>query len=74
MKEIAPGIAVDSGVQFGKPVIAGTRVPVEVVVGAIAGGMTIEEVVEEYRLTRENVLAALRYASKVVAEETVMAR
>lgn len=74
MKEIFPRITVDPGVQFGKPVIAGTRVPVEIIVGNIAAGMAIEEVMEEYRLTRDDVLAALRYASKVVAEETVMAR
>lgn len=74
MKEIFPRITVDPGVQFGKPVIAGTRVPVEVIVGNIAAGMAIEEVMGEYRLTRDDVLAALRYASKVVAEETVMAR
>lgn len=74
MKEIFPRITVDPAVQFGKPVIVGTRVPVEVIVGNIAGGMTVEEVMEEYRLTREDVLAALGYAFKVVAEETVMAR
>lgn len=74
MKEIFPRITVDPGVQFGKPVIVGTRVPVEVIMGNIAAGMAVEEVMEEYRLTREDVLAALRYASKVVAEETVMTR
>lgn len=59
MREIFPRITVDPGVQFGKPVIAGTRVSVEVVVGNIAAGMAIEEVMEEYRLTREDVLAAI---------------
>jgi uncharacterized protein (DUF433 family) len=62
MKEITPHITVDPKVRFGKPVIKGTRVPVQVVVGKIAGGMTIDEVCEQYDLTREDVLAALRYA------------
>lgn len=74
MKELFPHIAVDPGVQFGKPVIAGTRVPVEVVVGHIAAGGTVEEAMKEYRLTREQVLATLKYASKIVAEEAIMVR
>ena len=39
MKEIAPGIIVDREVRFGKPVIKGTRVPVDLVIGKLAGGM-----------------------------------
>ena len=37
MKEIAPRIVVDEQVRFGKPVIEGTRVPVDLVVGKLAG-------------------------------------
>ncbi len=74
MKELFPDITVDAGVQFGKPIIQGTRVPVAVVVGHIAAGDQIEEVMKEYRLTKKQVLAALKYASKIVAEETVMVR
>jgi len=57
--EIAPRITVDEKVRFGKPVIAGTRVPVDLIVGKLAGGMTVEQVMEEYALVREDVLAAL---------------
>ena len=74
MKEIFPNINVDADIQFGKPVIAGTRVPVDIIVGHIAAGMSVAEVMKEYRLKREDVLAALQYASKVVSEELVMAR
>ena len=73
MTEIAPRIVVDERVRFGKPVIEGTRVPVDVVVGKVAAGMTVEEVSREYGLTREDVLAALSYAAKTVAEEQVRA-
>ena len=69
MKEFFPHIAVDPLVRFGKPVIAGTRVPVDLVVGKIAGGMTTEAVMAEYDLTREQVLGVLQYAAKLVAEE-----
>ena len=64
MTEIAPRITVDEKVRFGKPVIAGTRVPVDLVVGKLAGGMTVGQVMEEYQLLREDVLAALSYAAR----------
>ncbi|HSB05459.1 MAG TPA: DUF433 domain-containing protein [Thermodesulfobacteriota bacterium] len=41
-----------------------TRVPVEFVVGKLAGGMTVEEVRNEYDLKREDILNALSYAAK----------
>jgi uncharacterized protein (DUF433 family) len=62
-------ITVQPNVRFGKPVIAGTRVPVDLVVGKIAGGMDMAEVMQEYYLTHEQVQAALRYAARLVAEE-----
>lgn len=72
MKELFPQIAVDPAVQFGKPVISGTRVPVEIIIGHIAAGDTLEKVMKEYDLTRGQILAALKYASKIVADETVI--
>ena len=72
MKEIFTRITADPAIQFGKPLIAGTRVPVDVVVGHIAAGDTVEEVMKEYQLEREDVQAALKYASKIVGEETLI--
>ena len=43
------------------------------VVGKLAGGMSVEEVLKEYALTREDVLAALAYAARVVADEQIRA-
>ena len=71
MKEIAPGIVVDRQVRFGKPVIKGTRVPVDLVIGKMAGGMTIEEVMKEYDLKREAILNALSYAATLMKEEEI---
>ena len=62
--EIAPRIVVDEKVRFGVPVIKSTRVPVELVLGKLAGGMIFEEIMREYELEREDVLAALTYASR----------
>ncbi|HLA80650.1 MAG TPA: DUF433 domain-containing protein [Thermoleophilia bacterium] len=69
--QLAPRIVVDPAIRFGKPVIEGTRVPVELVVAKLAGGMTVEEVAEEYELTPEDVRAALGYAARVLADEEV---
>ena len=62
--EIAPGIEVNEKPRFGKPVIKGTRVPVDLILGKLAGGMTYEEVMAEYDITKEDILSALRYASR----------
>jgi uncharacterized protein (DUF433 family) len=69
MKQIAPRIVVDARIHFGKPVIRGTRVPVTLVVGKLAAGMTTEQVMGEYGLTKRDVLAALQYAAKLVTAE-----
>jgi len=71
--EIAPRIVVDERVRFGKPVIQGTRVPVDLVLGKLAGGMSVEEVMREYDLSREDVQAALAYAARLCAQEQVRA-
>ena len=73
MVEIAPRIALDDKVRFGKPVIKGTRVPVDLILGKLAGGMTYEEVMAEYDLAKEDILAALRYASKQLENEEIKA-
>ncbi len=71
--EIAPRIVVDPEIRFGKPVIKGTRVPVYLLVDQLAGGMTMEEVAEEYGVTMDDVRAALSYAAGVLASEEVRA-
>jgi len=71
--EIAPRIVVDPAVRFGKPVIKGTRVPVDLIVAKLAGGMGVEEVAEEYDITAEDIYAALAYAAKLIASEEIRA-
>lgn len=65
--QIYPGITMDPSVRFGKPCIAGTRVDVATVVGAIGSGEDLEAVQEAYGLSRDQVLAAVRYAAHVAA-------
>lgn len=56
-------IVIDPKIAAGKPVVAGTRVPVQVILGSLAVGDSIESVCEGYRVSRDDVLAALVYAS-----------
>ena len=62
-------ISIDAAVQHGKPVIRGTRVPVVRLIGGLAGGMTVEQVADEYGVTEEDVRAALIYASELIDQE-----
>jgi uncharacterized protein (DUF433 family) len=62
-------IVIDPQIQHGKPVIRGTRVPVARIVGGLAGGMTKEEVMREYEVSEEDVLAALNYAAQLIETE-----
>ena len=65
-------ITVDPTVRFGRPVIRGTRVPVDLIVGRMAEGMSVEEVMKEYDLNRLQIFAALKYAATIVAEEDIV--
>lgn len=63
-------IEVDPKVMLGKPVIRGTRIPVELVLRKLGEGATEQELLDAYpRLTREDVQAAIRYAADVLAHE-----
>jgi uncharacterized protein (DUF433 family) len=71
MMEIAPKISVDDNIRFGKPVITGTRVSIELILAKLAGGMTYQDVIKEYEITYEDILAALDYAAKTLSTEEV---
>jgi len=54
-------------VMMGKPVIAGTRITVELILDKLAAGETVEQLLEAHpRLTREGVLAALAFAAQAL--------
>jgi len=66
-------IVVDPKVMVGKPVVRGTRIPVDAIIRRLAEGMSIDEILEEYpNLTRDDIKSALRYAAKVVSGEDVI--
>jgi uncharacterized protein (DUF433 family) len=70
---LAPRVVADPAIRSGRPVIEGSRVPVDIVVGQMAAGLGADEVATEYGITREDVLAALGYAAHVLSSEQVRA-
>ena len=64
MQDYRQYIVSDPNVLFGKPAIRGTRIAVVQVLDELAGGTTIEELLEEYpRLSLETIHAALAFAT-----------
>lgn len=57
---------------MGKPVVAGTRISVELILQKLAAGESIEQVLEEHpRLSRDSVLAAIAFASEALRADVV---
>ena len=66
-------IELNPGVMGGKPVIRGTRVPVEVVLRKLGAGMTIEEVIADHpRLAADDIRAAQAFAADYLADEDLV--
>jgi uncharacterized protein (DUF433 family) len=67
-------IAVDPDILVGKPVVRGTRISVELLMDRLGDGWTMEQILESYpRLTRDDVLAAIRFVTEVFREEEFVA-
>jgi uncharacterized protein (DUF433 family) len=67
-----PPIVSDPKVMMGKPVVAGTRITVDLILEKLGSGESIDAVLEAHpRLTREAVLAALRFAAQALRAEVV---
>lgn len=73
MKKFLLGrITVNPEVMVGKPTIRGLRITVEHILKALAAGMTVEEILDDYpELEKEDIQAVLLYASELVNEEKV---
>jgi len=67
-------IVCDPEVMIGKPVIKGTRLPVELIVEKLAAGETVPELLDDYPFLKEDdIRAALFYSARSVAREEVYA-
>jgi uncharacterized protein (DUF433 family) len=72
MKCLLKRISVDPNICHGKACIAGTRIMISVILDNLAEGKTIEEILENYpTLTREDIQAAILYASYLTKERVV---
>jgi len=59
-------------IMAGKPVIRGTRIPVELIVRMLSQGLSESEILKEYpNLAPEDIRAALAYAAQILANEEV---
>ena len=63
-------ILIDPAICHGKPLIRGTRMPVSLVVGSLGGGMTFEQLRQEYDLATEDILAALKFVGPLADQES----
>ena len=62
----------DPTVMMGKPVVAGTHIPVELILEKLSAGETFDQILEAHpRLTREGILAALRFAAQALRADVV---
>lgn len=65
-------IVTDPKILVGKPVIKGTRVPVDLILKKLAQNITVEEILKDYpRLTRKHIQEILAYAHSLVAKEEI---
>ena len=72
-QELLERITFDPKVMVGKPVIKGTRLTVEYILGLLAHGTTIEVILEEYDgLAREDILACLWFAARSLESTAFM--
>jgi uncharacterized protein (DUF433 family) len=66
-------ITYDPAILGGKPIIKGTRISVQFILELLAAEMSMDEILAEYpHLTREDVLAAINYAAKTIADEEIV--
>jgi uncharacterized protein (DUF433 family) len=66
-------IEINSEIMLGKPVIRGTRIPVELVIRKLSQGASEADLLDAYpRLTKVDIQAALAYAAETLAHETIL--
>lgn len=65
------GILIDKRIRHGKPIVAGTRITVDEVLGMLESGMTYEEIQKEYGLKRVQILAVIKYVASFIKGEEI---
>ncbi|MGB7002375.1 MAG: DUF433 domain-containing protein [Halobacteriota archaeon] len=70
-EKIKARIVIDDKIRHGKPIIKGTRITVDEVLGALIGGMNYGEIESEYGIEREDILAVIGYTASFVRGEEI---
>jgi len=66
-------IVSNPNIMLGKPVVKGTRITVEFILRKLSEGMSIDQMLSSYsHLTKEDIYAALTYASDLIANEEII--
>ena len=65
-------IIVDPKIMGGKPVIRGTRITVDLILELLAYGTAPEEIARDYKISIEDIRAALLYAAKILGREEIL--
>ncbi len=68
-QEIVPGVVSDPHIMGGRPILKGHRSAVSQLLAQFAGGMTLQEIQDDYELTDEEIRAILNYAAHTAKEK-----
>ena len=68
-QEIVPGVVSDPQIMGGRPILKGHRIAVSQLLGQFAGGMTLQEIQDDFQLTDEEIRAILNYAAHTAKEK-----
>jgi len=71
-KKLFERIMIDPKIMAGKPVIKGTRVPVQQILRLLAQGISMEEIVQDYDINKEDIFACLLYATEMLENTNVL--
>ena len=65
-----PRVVINEKIMFGKPVIKGTRIPIESILRKLGSGLSSKEIISQHpNLTEEDIHAAEAYAADVISNE-----
>jgi uncharacterized protein (DUF433 family) len=66
-------ITIDPDIHHGDPCIKGTRIPVGILLGSLADGLTLDQILGNYpQLNKADIFAALAYAAEVLRQEILL--
>ncbi|HIE27779.1 TPA: DUF433 domain-containing protein [Candidatus Poribacteria bacterium] len=73
-KDLISRITINPKIMAGKPVIKGTRIPIDLILKMLSQNISIDEILAEYpRLCKEDIQTALLYGSIVISEPVLLA-